>query len=476
MASNLLAGVGRVNITPPLGVDIMGTSRRWQHAQGIHEDLLATCLVLRAEAICVVLVSCDLLVIPDPTAQEWRTRIAQIVGTEPGCVLLGCTHTHNGPATSPHMPKIGGDQTGLNAAEHAYIAHLGHQLESAAFVATSALKPARLAAGVGKADLNINRREMLPDGRTVIGRNIDGPCDEDVSVLRVDTEDGAPLAAVVTYTSHPVISPHSHLISPDFVGSTRRVVEQLTGAPLLFFTGAAGNINNRNYLETDLRIVERVGRQLGCEAARVFLGLKPQPTEVRPDFIQSVSSLKIYPEVPVDEPAIRCMTVANADLQLDLEPLPTVEEAEQIAAEKQRIVTKLTEEGAEKTAINPAIYQWLWAQSTLNRMRTGAAPTSIHAEIQVMRINDIALVAVPGEAFVEIALQVKAQSPAVTTIFVGYANGAIGYIPMREDYPRGGYEVREAHKGYGLPSALARGSAEQIVDTCLRLLRELWEQ
>lgn len=42
----LLAGVGRANITPPVGVDLMGISRRLQPSNGIHQDLYATCLVL----------------------------------------------------------------------------------------------------------------------------------------------------------------------------------------------------------------------------------------------------------------------------------------------------------------------------------------------------------------------------------------------------------------------------------------------
>jgi hypothetical protein len=97
----------------------------------------------------------------------------------------------------------------------------------------------------------------------------------------------------------------------------------------------------------------------------------------------------------------------------------------------------------------------------------------VRAEIQAVRLDDIAIVAVPGEPFVEMGLAVKDRSPFKHTFFVGYANGAIGYIPMRADYELGGYEILDGFKAYGLPSPLAAGSAERIVDTCVDLLHHL---
>ncbi|MCE7988603.1 MAG: hypothetical protein DYG89_46195 [Caldilinea sp. CFX5] len=476
MSSQLLAGVGRVDITPPIGVDIMGTARRWDHAQGIHQPLTATCLVLAAGEQRLALVACDLLVIPDPTAREWRERIGAVIGAPAAQVLLGCSHTHNGPATSPHMPKIGGDQSRLRPAEEAYQTQLGFQLESAAYLAVHQLQPARLAAGVGQADLNINRRERLPDGRTVIGRNPAGPCDHDVSVLRIDSETGQPLAAVITYTTHPVISPHVNLLSPDFVGALRRVVEDLTGATALYFNGAAGNINCRKYLEPDLSVVESVGVQLGCAAAQVFLRLNPRPTEVQPTFLQSVSSLKIYPEVPVDRPAIRHFAGRARMIELTLSPPPPQDVAERLWTERQQIVAELEQKQADRAMINPAIYQELWARKLVAAWQRGSVPQTVQAELQAMRLDDVVIVAVPGEAFVEIALAIKERSPFPHTLFVGYANGAIGYIPMRADYDRGGYEVNEAFKGYGYPAVLAPGSAERIIEEALALIDALWHE
>ncbi|MEM7343600.1 MAG: neutral/alkaline non-lysosomal ceramidase N-terminal domain-containing protein [Chloroflexota bacterium] len=476
MSSQLLAGVGRVNITPPIGVDLTGTSRRWAPANGIHQDLFATCLVLSTGEDSIALIDCDLLGIPDPTAAEWRARVGAIIGSDGSHVLLACTHTHHGPATSIHMPKIGGDQTQFRDEELAYLANLGYQLESAARLAVAQLQPARLAAGSGTSDLNINRRELLENGKVAIGRNFSGPNDPEVKVLRVDTEAGASLATIINFTSHPALSATlCRLVSSDFYGTARDVVEQLTGATPLYFNGAAGDIITLDYLYNDTSVVENVGRQLGCEAARVYCGINTQPTEPSIEFEQSVSSLKLYRNAPIDRPPITHFQVLNRHLELELQPLPSLAEAEAILAEKHQVLQELREKNERNGVINPFIYQKLWAQKLVDDLKAGTARTTAQAEIQAIRLDDIAFVAIPGEAFVQIALDIKAQSPFTHTFVVAYANGALGYIPMRDDYPKGGYEVENAFKGYGYPSALAPGAAELIVETGVALLHELAE-
>jgi hypothetical protein len=474
MAGSLLAGVGRANITPPVGVDLVGISRRSQPSTGIHQDLYATCLVLSVFGEKLALVDCDLLAIPTPTADEFRQRIGAILGEGADHVLLACTHTHSGPLTSPHMTKIGGDQTRLRDEELAYVTALGYQIESAARQAVSRMVPARLAAGTGKLDVVVNRREQLEDGQVVIGRNFEAPRDPEVGVLRVDTTDGTPLAAVINFATHPVaIGPQSRLISPDVVGAVRRLVESVTGATVLYFTGAAGNVMLLRSLHPDPDLAEIVGRQIGCEAAAVFLGLNSGATETRWTFLQSVSQLKIYEEVPVQRQPVTYFGVATRQLELPLQPFPSLVEAEAILEAKRAHVQRLRAERASPDELNPAIYQEIWARRLVEGLRTGTTPRSVRADIQAIRLDDIALVAVPGEPFVEIGLAVKARSPIRYTYFIGYANGAIGYIPTREAYPLGGYEVVEAFKGYGFPSALAPGAAELIVEVSLDLLHQL---
>jgi hypothetical protein len=106
---------------------------------------------------------------------------------------------------------------------HQYIASLPHWAAGASVRAAASLAPVRVAAGTGSSDIGINRDLQLPDGRIVVGCNPDGFCDRDVVVLRIDREDGQPLACVVNYACHPtVLGPGNKLTSPDYPGHTRR--------------------------------------------------------------------------------------------------------------------------------------------------------------------------------------------------------------------------------------------------------------
>ena len=96
--------------------------------------------------------------------------------------------------------------------------------------------------------------------------------------------------------------------------------------------------------------------------------------------------------------------------------------------------------------------------------------------VQALRIGDVALIGVAGEAFVEIGLAVKARSPFPHTIFLGYTNGCLGYIPTANAYPAGGYEVHRAHAVYRLPATVAPGSEAMTLAVSVRLLAELNEE
>lgn len=71
----------------------------------------------------------------------------------------------------------------------------------------------------------------------------------------------------------------------------------------------------------------------------------------------------------------------------------------------------------------------------------------------------------PGEPFAQIGVEVRRRSPFEVTMFSGYSNGNLGYIPMRSDYENGGYGVWS--------SPLAPGSAEAVIEASAALLLAL---
>src|SRR5438874_2161344 len=151
---------------------------------------------------------------------------------------------------------------------------LPHWVGGAAAQAAKALRPVRTAAGVGHCEIGINR-DLRVDGRFVVGCNPDGFFDPEVGVIRIDEADGKPLACIVNYGCHPtVLGPGNKLASPDYPGSTRKIVEQVTGSTCFFLQGGAGNVGPIATFVSDAAVPRRLGTIPGLEAAKVYLALQ----------------------------------------------------------------------------------------------------------------------------------------------------------------------------------------------------------
>ena len=84
-------------------------------------------------------------------------------------------------------------------------------------------------------------------------------------------------------------------------------------------------------------------------------------------------------------------------------------------------------------------------------------------EVQVITLGDsLAWVALPGEIFVELGLDLKSSSPFKQTIVAELANGSIGYVPTSRAYRQGAYEV--------VSTRCVKGSGEKLVNAALDLL------
>jgi hypothetical protein len=95
-AQELLAGVGRADITPPTGYVLGGWVRADRTGEGVHTRLNATAIVLQRGDRKVALVSMDLFMIPGGLLKEAADRNADLGFSEQN-VLASASHTHAGP-------------------------------------------------------------------------------------------------------------------------------------------------------------------------------------------------------------------------------------------------------------------------------------------------------------------------------------------------------------------------------------------
>jgi hypothetical protein len=437
MAVTLLAGVAAVTISPAIGARLIGFAARPGSSEWLRDELTATALVLDDGTSRVAILACDLCFIHPTMLRKVRALVAAGTGIDQQALLVCCSHTHSGPLT---YVREGGW-----ALDRAYIDHLPYLLAGAVAAAARAVQPVRLRVGHGTGDIAANRRRPRADGRVEMEPYADGPLDSDVAVVRLETPSGKPVATLVNYACHPtILGPRSLAISADYVGETRRLVTQETGAPCLFLQGACADINPLANAQADDASVATLGGRLGQAALAAWAeagAVVESPLGVRTRELTLPLAESWHP--PGDD-------------------------------RLEEVLSQLYRDGAEGPPLTPQNVSTVmderlpWA-AELGRDEDAGRQT-ISVEVSVWRAGDLAVAAIAGEPFVETGLAIKGGSQVPHTLVAGYTNGCPGYLPPRAEYPRGGYEVDEAYRWYRLPTPPAPGCAERIVEEALELL------
>jgi neutral ceramidase len=464
MTSNSFrAGVGRVEITPPLTAPHASWGAQVHVLpDGVEADLWATALVIDDGSTRAAWIDLDVVIVTRAESDAIRAAVAAALDTPAEAVRVTVTHNHAGPPPSPwNWTKQG------QAALDGYYALLPQYAAGAARLALQNMRPARVAVGSGESDVAVNRREIAPGGRPVTGSNLDGPIDPQVFVLRIDDREGGPFAAVVGYTMHPTtLGPSNRLISPDWPGHLKRTVEALTGATCLFAQGATGNIGpGPDGFTDDVSVVRRLGKQIGCEAARVYLGLELPAVRHRHERVwESGAPLGkwVHEPVPEAEPVVR---VTTREIDLPLIAQPPLNEAQARVDAAQRRLDELKAAGAPPAEIEAATFVTKRANMALSRARMYGGRQSFPVALHLLQIGPAVFAGIEGEPFAEIGMAIKAGSPFPATWFGGYTGGWAGYIPTADAYPQGGYEVDT--------SPFAPEAAEVLVNETLTVLNEL---
>ena len=411
-----------------------------------------------------VWVDLDLVLISREESDVIRDAVAAALDIPVQAVRVSVTHNHAGPPPSAWNWTRQG-----RAALGGYYALLPEYAAGAARMARAGCKPARVAAGSGESRVGVNRREMAPDGRMVTGVNPEGPIDPQVFVLRIDDWEGGPLAAIVGYTMHPTtLGPSNRLISPDWPGHLKRTVEAITGATCLFAQGATGNIGPGPYGFTDaVRVVRRLGRQVGCEAARVYLELELPAVQHRHERVwESGAPLGKWTQEPVEEPE-PVVRIMSRQIPLPLVAQPELRAAQARVDEAQRRLDDLNlkERPGSAAEIEAATFAVKRANMMLSRAQTYGGRQTFPVELHLLQVGPAVLVGTEGEPFAEIGLEIKAGSPWFSTWFGGYTGGWAGYIPTPDAYCQGGYEVDT--------SPFAPEAAGRLVTETLAALQDL---
>jgi hypothetical protein len=379
-----------------------------------------------------------------------RAAIRERAGIEDANLLLNLSHSHASANTNSAIgDKPGGDLVAP------YLASVASAIGDAVVDAQQSLAPAWVTYGTGRCALATNRDYWDADaGRYVCGFNPERPGDETLLVARVTGDDGVIKAILFNFACHPTtLGWDNRLLSPDYVGAAREILENAFGAPALFLQGASGDIGPREGFIGDSAVADRNGRQLGYAAASAVEALPPPATNfVYTGAVRSGTAIGTWAYEPMDDAArqnatqLRATTV-TVDLALK-EDLPTRDAIlAQIAGgvdfvDEEILRRKLMLRKALGDGDHYSLPLWIW------------------------RLGDAVVVAIPEEPYAVLQEELRAAFPDNPVLVLGITNGGVGYLSPRETYGSGLYqEVQSPYQPGCLEATIE--AAKQGVATVL---------
>jgi hypothetical protein len=160
-------------------------------------------------------------------------------------------------------------------------------------------------------------------------------------------------------------------------------------------------------------------------------------------------------------------------VSIPLMPHPSLAEVERLRREYDDDLAKARASG-ERGRVKVAYYHATWAHRIEAQLRDGTAPTEVRGPVHAVRIGDGVIVTGPGETFTEYGIAVKERSPGSPTLYAGYTNEILGYLPTASEYRHGGYEAGYGYKSVGLPSLFDPDVERILVATGVRLAERLF--
>ncbi len=423
MMATLKAGVGVSIVTPKIGCQLVGYFNRPEGSKGVHDDLHARALVLDNGETVIALCAVELLWLWTGIVADIRENVSKRCDLAPENILVACTHTHAG--AGPHVA----DEWEMP---------LSGLIADAIVAAYEARQPAQAGFGFGQLfGYNINRRWL------------NRPTDPSVGVLRVDTLDGKPLAVLSNFACHAVVMGYdNYLISGDWPGYSSRHLEAQLGCSAMFVQGGAGDVNP---------LTETVRQRL---AAAHPVGTIGDLTGFYGGYHRAdPSNWNI--EDRGGGTFLECETLALAYNAEVLRVWRTI----QTSTELPLWVERTTVNGAAGADEPPAEGLTPEYRSLMPETSDGSIPL----EVMMVGIGQAVFMTEPGEVFSETAVEFRKRAQQMGYQFpwlVSYANGSFAYLPPRNAFDEGGYEVAWA-KRVGLSKHLQ----DRVVEATLPILK-----
>ncbi|MGE3808842.1 MAG: neutral/alkaline non-lysosomal ceramidase N-terminal domain-containing protein [Gemmataceae bacterium] len=461
--SRVRFGLAQGDITPPAGIyHRMWGAATHDRSTGIHRPLAACAVALQPESQQeppLFLIAVDHCLLREKEMNDLLTTVSGAAEVPRDRLLVAFSHTHAAGLMEESRGQLPGGE--LIAP---YLKEVAQTVAKLVRAARGQLEPALISYGKGRCDL-ARQRDFWDEGskQWVCGYNPAGASDDTVLVARVASKTGKTLATLVNYACHPTtLAWENTLVSPDYVGALREVVEGATQAPCVFLQGASGDLGPRHGFVGDVGVAERNGRQLAHAVLSTLEGLDPPGTAF--EFagpVVSGATLGPWRHVPVSAEVQARQASWRCQLwNLDLPYRPGLPNVEQTKADRARWVAAEEAAKARGETIQARDARAMIERADRLLTRLGELPPGKTFPLPLMlwQMGDACWLAAGGEYYQLLQTALRERFPTRPIMVVTLVNGwCPTYLPTRDSYDTGIYQESIA--------ILAAGCLEQVIES-----------
>ncbi len=457
--ASLRIGLAETEITPPEGFPMAGYYHE-RKATGTRDPLKAKAIVFCGDGARAAFVACDLTgIAADLSAEVRRLAVAQ-TGIPAAHIVLAATHSHTAPDYTRDLYEYLGGRP--EDGQQRYAAKLIGGIVDAIVRADAGAKPATVFAGTARQEtpISFNRRFVMRDGSVRTWMRLDnpevvraaGPIDSDVGLMLVRAAEGdQPLGVFTNFALH-LDTVGGTLWSGDYPFYVEQALRETLSPHVIsvFGNGCCGDINHADPTAKAVNKTDFIGQSLAGtvrqglgQLARVEQPVLRVRTAQIPLPLQAITAEDVARSLPL-------VAAAKAGKQVEFFSLVTAYK------------TLMLDQLRNRPPHAPAGDALSWG---LSRTWAGVGDC-LPVDVQVIALGqDLAIVCLSGEVFVDLGLAIKRASPFRTTLVVELCNCVETiYVPPRVAYAGGSYEVTN--------SAVQPGAGELLAETAVRLLRD----
>lgn len=402
-----------VDITPQHEVHLCGYvgEARKHPAKGIHDNPLAVSLLLEVQNVRLLFLSVDVIAVDGKKSSIIKKEICEEIGMDEQHIIISAIHSHS-------LPK------GFMREDSAF--DQPNDPEYFTYVCSRIVESIK-GIDMKLTDVTASIAECKIHGYYSKRSDIEAEFDDNAAIIKFMNGEKV-VAAMCNFNCHAtVLGPDNMLLSTDLIGKVRSILEKELGVIPYTFTGASGDISNRQFRQgNDFDELDRVGTGIA-------------------DILKKMDS---YNSLDLGELHIKKYEhhiVYDNTLHYD-DYRREIKEAEKELAQK-----------------NVSLDVWKLRSSEIMALNNKLNVKTVDFYVRgiVIHSGNLTIVTFPGELASKFGLQLRKICKTEHFLLIGYANDFQGYFIETEDYGKT-YETKASNT--------PRGESEAIVDEIGELL------